>query len=98
MPRNGHVASTLDLLANGLTLFLGPNADDLTPSGEACSPPVTTVRLDAIAARGLGLSTGGTLLATPDGFPVQLQNPQHPANDHCATRNTARRPLVRTVE
>ncbi|HSS73548.1 MAG TPA: FAD-dependent monooxygenase [Gaiellaceae bacterium] len=98
VPRDGHLASTLDLLGDGLTLFLGPNADDLMPSGEACSPPVTTVRLDAIAARGLGLSTEGTLLVTPDGFPVQLWNAQQPANDHIAPRNTARSAQVRPVE
>ena len=61
MPREGRLTSTLDLLGDGLTLFLGPDADDLRPGGEAGSPPVTTVRLDAIAARGLGLSTEGTL-------------------------------------
>ena len=98
VPRDGHLASTLDLLGDGLTVFVGPDADDLMPSGEACSPPVTTVRLDAIAARGLGLSTEGTLLATPDGFPIQLRNPQQTANDHRDTRNTARSPLVCTVE
>ena len=79
VPRDGHLVSTLDLLGDGLTLFLGPDADDAMPSGEACSPPVTTVRLDAIAARGLGLSPDGTLLARPDGFPVQLRNAQRPA-------------------
>ena len=91
VPREGQLASTLDLLGDGLTLFLGPNAHDLTPMGKACSPPVTTVRLDAIAARGLGLSTEGTLLATPDGFPVQLRNTQHPANVHGANRQPVRR-------
>ena len=75
MPRDGHVASTLDLLGDGLTLFLGPDADDLMPSDEACSPPLTKVRLDPIAARGLGLSTEGTLLATPDGSLIELRNP-----------------------
>ena len=59
VPRDGRLVSTLDLLGEGLTLFIGPDANDDVPSGEAGSPPVTTVRLDAIAARGLGLSTGG---------------------------------------
>jgi putative polyketide hydroxylase len=98
VPRDGHLASTLDLLGDGLTLFLGPDADDLMTGAEACSPPVTTVRLDAIAARGLGLSTEGTLLATPDGFPVQLRNAHQPANDPGAARDTARSALVQTVE
>ena len=71
VPRDGRLVSTLDLLGDGLTLFLGPDADQ---GREAWSPPVTTVRLDAIAARGLGLSMEGTLLATPDGFPVHLRN------------------------
>ena len=79
VPREGRLASTLDLLGDGLTLFVGPDADDLRPSGDVCSPPVTTVRLDAIAARGLGLSTAGTLLVTPDGFPLQLRNAQQPS-------------------
>ena len=86
VPHNGHLASTLDLLGDGLTLFLGPDANVLMPSGEMCSPPVTTVRLDAIAARGLGLSTEGTLFATPDGFPLQLRNARQPSA------------LIRTVE
>ena len=79
VPHDGHLVSTLDLLGDGLTLFVGPDADDFGPSGEAFSPPVTTVRLDPIAARGLGLSTNGTLLTTPDGFPVQLRNAQRPS-------------------
>jgi 2-polyprenyl-6-methoxyphenol hydroxylase-like FAD-dependent oxidoreductase len=70
VPRDGGLASTLDLLGDGLTLFLGPEADDRP--GEAWSAPVTTVRLDAIAARGLGLSMEGALVATPDGFPIDL--------------------------
>ena len=65
VPRDGHLTSTLDLLGDGLTLFLGPDADDLMPGAEAGSPPVTTVRLDAIAARGLGLSTEGALSPRP---------------------------------
>jgi 2-polyprenyl-6-methoxyphenol hydroxylase-like FAD-dependent oxidoreductase len=73
VPRHGRLVSTLDLLGEGLTLFLGPDADDRR--GEAWSSPVTTVRLDAIAARGLGLSTEGVLLTTPDGFPVELRRP-----------------------
>ncbi len=79
VPRDGRLVSTLDHLGDGLTLFIGPDADDVMPSGDACSPPVTTVRLDAIAARGLGLSPEGALLTRPDGFPVQLRNAQQPA-------------------
>ena len=79
VPRDGRLVSTLDLLGDGLTLFVGPDADGLMPGAEACSPPVTMVRLDAIAARGLGLTTEGTLLARPDGFPVELWNAQQPS-------------------
>jgi len=79
VPRDGRLVSTLDHLGDGLTLFIGPDADGLVPSGEACSPPVATVRLDAIAARGLGLSPEGALLTRPDGFPVQLPDAPQPA-------------------
>ena len=34
VPRDGHLISTLDLLGDGLTLFIGPDGDDLMPSGE----------------------------------------------------------------
>jgi putative polyketide hydroxylase len=75
VPRNGGLVSTLDLLGEGLTLFVGPDWDDAIPSDQAGSPPITVERLDAIAARGLGLAaTTGSLLARPDGFPVALWN------------------------
>lgn len=74
VPRNGGLVSTLDLLDNGLTQFVGPDWDAENPSSQPGTPPVTIERLDAIAARGLGLSTAGSLLARPDGVPVALQN------------------------
>ncbi len=73
-PRNGGLVSTLDLLGDGLTLFVGPDWDGADLSREPTSPPVTIERLDAIAARGLGLSAAGSLLARPDGVPVELRN------------------------
>ena len=39
---------------------------------------MTVERLDAIAARGLGLTTAGSLLARPDGHPVALWNDEEP--------------------
>jgi putative polyketide hydroxylase len=74
VPRDRSFVSTLDLLDNGLTLFVGPAWDDDLPSRRSGGPPVTVERLDAIAARALGLSTAGSLLARPDGSPVALCN------------------------
>lgn len=74
VPRAGGSVSTLDLLGHGLTLFVGPNWDGAVPSRHAGSPPLTVERLDALAARGLGLTTAGALLARPDGYPVALWN------------------------
>lgn len=78
VPRDGGLVSTLDMLGDGLTLFVGPNRDASVPNGHAASPPVTVQRLDAIAARGLGLTTGGSLLVRPDGYPVALWNDEEP--------------------
>ena len=74
VPRDGGRVSTLDLLGDGLTLFVGPDWDGAVPVAESGSPPITVERLDAIAARGLGLTTAGSLLARPDGYPVALWN------------------------
>jgi hypothetical protein len=74
VPRKGDLVSTIDLLRNGLTLFVGPDWDGTEPSRAARSAPVTIERLDAIAARGLGLTAAGSLLARPDGVPVALRN------------------------
>ena len=78
VPRDGGVVSTLDLLDDGLTLLVGPDWEGSLPGGRADSPPVTVERLDAIAARGLGLTTAGSLLARPDGYPVALWNDEEP--------------------
>ena len=74
VPRRSGLVSTLDLLGDGLTLFTGPDWDGELPGRGPCAPPVTVERLDAISARGLGLSGGGSLLARPDGHPLALCN------------------------
>jgi putative polyketide hydroxylase len=78
VPRDRSLVSTLDLLGDGLTLFVGPDWGGPLPSRAAGSPPVTVQRLDAISARGLGLTTAGSLLARPDGYPVALWNGDEP--------------------
>jgi putative polyketide hydroxylase len=72
--RDAGLVSTLDLLGDGLTLFAGPGWDGHLPRTPGGSSPVAIERLDAIAARGLGLSPSGSLLARPDGQPVALSN------------------------
>jgi putative polyketide hydroxylase len=78
VPRHGGLVSTLDLLGEGLTLFTGPEWDGALPSGDGASAALTIERLDAISARGLGLTTAGSLLARPDGYPVALRNESRP--------------------
>jgi putative polyketide hydroxylase len=72
--RGGSLVSSLDLLGAGLTLFVGPAWDDSLPDRGPRSAPLTLERVDAIAARALGLATDGSLLARPDGHPVVLSN------------------------
>src|SRR5262245_910543 len=74
VPRDGGVVSTLDLLTTGSTLFAGPDWSGVVPGDRPGSPPVAVERLDAIAARALGLSTTGALLVRPDGRPAALWN------------------------
>ena len=77
MARDGGLVSTLDLLGDGLTLFVGPGWEGVVPDGDG-SPPVVVERLDAIAGRGLGLTAAGALLVRPDGHPVALWNDEAP--------------------
>jgi 2-polyprenyl-6-methoxyphenol hydroxylase-like FAD-dependent oxidoreductase len=72
--RREGLVSTLDLLGNGLTLFVGPEWNGAVSNGHGPSPTVSVERLDAIAARALGLTTGGSLLARPDGHPIALRS------------------------
>jgi hypothetical protein len=74
VPRGEGLVSTVDLLGDGLTLFVGPSWDGAVPTSQSGSPPVAVERLDAIAARGLGLTPAGSLLARPDGYAVALRN------------------------
>jgi 2-polyprenyl-6-methoxyphenol hydroxylase-like FAD-dependent oxidoreductase len=74
VPRDRGLVSTLDLLGDGLTLFVGPDWAGAVSSSDAGSPRVTVERLDAVTTRGLGLTTAGSLLARPDGYPVALWN------------------------
>jgi 2-polyprenyl-6-methoxyphenol hydroxylase-like FAD-dependent oxidoreductase len=74
LSRDGRLVSTLDLLGEGQTLFVGPDWHGVVSGGGAGSPPLAVERLDAMAARGLGLATTGALLARPDGHPAALWN------------------------
>jgi hypothetical protein len=70
----GAAASTLDLLGDGYTLFAGPQWDPSPAPRVSGGAPLTVRRLDPLAARGLGLTTSGSLLARPDGQVVALNN------------------------
>jgi hypothetical protein len=83
LPRNGQLVSTLDLLTEGLTLFAGPACDECPASNRSGSPPVALERLDAIAARALGLSTAGSLPRGPT-LPVALWNHEAPSGARLA--------------
>ena len=72
--RDAGLVSTLDLLGDGLTQFAWPDWSGAEPRDPAGSPPIAVERLDAIAARGLGLSPAGSLLARPDGQAVLYRN------------------------
>jgi putative polyketide hydroxylase len=91
VPRDGDLVSTLDLLDDGLTLFVGPDWHGPLPSRDAASPPVMMQRLDLIATRGLGLTTAGSLLVRPDGYPVALWNGDEPGPGRLARAIAAAR-------
>jgi len=75
--RDAGLVSTLDLLGDGLTLFVGPDWDGSPHGGVA---PTSVERLDAIAARGVGLGPAGSLLVRPDGHPIALLNEERGAD------------------
>jgi putative polyketide hydroxylase len=68
LPGESGRTSTLDLLADGLTRFTGP--DETAWITRRAAPPVTTRRLDAMTARALGILGGASLLVRPDGVPA----------------------------
>ena len=77
---NGRM-STLDLIGDGLTLFMGP---DTEPPPEASasadgSAPVTVRRLPAVTARALGIAPGRSLLVRPSGVPARRATDVAPA-------------------
>jgi len=61
--------SSLDVLSEGLTLLCGPRAQP--PRSVAAGPPVARHRVDAHAARALGVGEAGWLVARPDGVAVR---------------------------
>jgi putative polyketide hydroxylase len=73
--------STLDLLAEGLTIFTGPDGQGMAePDGQGMAGmpgpwavPRTVRRLDRLTARALGISSGGALVVRPDGVPTALK-------------------------
>ena len=73
--REDGLVSTLDLLGEGLTLFIGPEWNEPVRGLGEDGPPLSVQRLDAIAARGLGLGPAGSVLVRPDGHPLSLSNP-----------------------
>ncbi len=74
VPRDGTFVSTLDLLGEGLTLFVGPSWEDDAASTSRGPAPVAVERLDALTASALGLLPAGSLLARPDGRPLALSS------------------------
>jgi putative polyketide hydroxylase len=94
VPRDGGLVSTLDLLGDGLTLFVGPSWNESVPDRHPGSPPVTVERLEAIGARGVGLTPAGSLLARPDGYPIALWNDEdgrYPVHRRRSSREAGQR-------
>lgn len=71
-PPDGDPVSTLDLLTDGLTLFVGHDAVAWRLAAPRASgrAPVAVVELPRAAGRALGLRPDGALLVRPDGVPV----------------------------
>jgi putative polyketide hydroxylase len=69
LARNGQAVSTLDLLTDGLTLLVSPEAParHVAPGNFGTSAPVETHVLDHATSRSLGLEPGDVLPLRPDG-------------------------------
>jgi len=71
LPAGAGGISTLDLLGPGLTLF----TTGVLPSWQRAAdttagPPILVRSLQPLTARGMGIPSGGALLARPDGSPI----------------------------
>jgi len=92
-PETGSRASTLDLLTDGLTvLTCDPDAlssGPLRPAG--VSAPVTVRRVDAITARALGVTPGGSIVLRPDGTPLSSLSESSHLVDTAAGSNIGQR-------
>jgi putative polyketide hydroxylase len=62
--------STLDLVGDGLTLFMGPDTEPPRERSASGPAPVTVRRLPAVTARALGIPPGGSLAVRPSGAPA----------------------------
>jgi putative polyketide hydroxylase len=63
----GEWRSTIDLLADGMTLLTGQDGEWRDEPARPGSPPLVVRNLDEVAARGLGLLPGAAMLVRPDG-------------------------------
>ncbi len=66
----GERRSTIDLLADGLTLLSGPSGEWRDVPARPGSPPLIVRRLEEVTARGLGLQPGAAMAVRPDGKQV----------------------------
>jgi putative polyketide hydroxylase len=81
---DGELRSTIDLLADGLTLLTGPGGEWRDAPARPGSPPLVVRRLDGVAARGLGLQPGAAMIVRPDGKQeawLGSGGPAQPASD-----------------
>jgi putative polyketide hydroxylase len=63
--------STLDVIGDGLTLFVAVGSEwEHASLLSRSATPISVVPLEPIAARGLGISSDGALLVRPDAVPV----------------------------
>ncbi len=82
--RDGHAASTLDLIGSGLTLITGPSGRAWSQAAADAESrvPVTVRGVDDRAAEALGIGSEGAVLVGPDAIPITLW--RDPATDRLA--------------